>query len=104
MHLFDSELLFHIHYPLDSSFFLFFPSDYLSYHLLVSSLLLIRSLLDEGHGSNVQGIETEAIYDHSRREFIINTPHDRAQKYWIGNAACTLHICFLSNELSVIIS
>eukprot|EP00762_Andalucia_godoyi_P003092 ANDGO_01119.mRNA.1 Acyl-coenzyme A oxidase len=39
------------------------------------------------HGSNVRGIETEARYDPATQEFIIHTPTDTAQKYWIGNAA-----------------
>ncbi len=42
-----------------------------------------------GHGSNVQGIETTAHYDAKTKEFIINTPTDSAQKYWLGNAAGT---------------
>jgi acyl-CoA oxidase len=37
-----------------------------------------------GHGSNVIGIETTATYDHSRREFVLNTPHANAAKCWIG--------------------
>lgn len=40
-----------------------------------------------GHGSNVRGIETKATYDISTQEFIINTPSEAAQKYWIGGAA-----------------
>ncbi|XP_076918938.1 acyl-coenzyme A oxidase 3, peroxisomal-like [Bidens hawaiensis] len=40
-----------------------------------------------GHGSNVRGIETITRYDASTSEFIINTPCESAQKYWIGGAA-----------------
>ncbi|XP_038902953.1 acyl-coenzyme A oxidase 3, peroxisomal-like [Benincasa hispida] len=40
-----------------------------------------------GHGSNVRGIETVTKYDSSTGEFIINTPCESAQKYWIGGAA-----------------
>lgn len=40
-----------------------------------------------GHGSNVMGIETSAVYDSATQEFIINTPSDEASKYWIGGAA-----------------
>lgn len=40
-----------------------------------------------GHGSNVRGIETVTTYDRNRAEFIISTPCESAQKYWIGGAA-----------------
>lgn len=35
----------------------------------------------------VRGIETVTIYDSSTQEFIIDTPCESAQKYWIGGAA-----------------
>ncbi|XP_065873341.1 acyl-coenzyme A oxidase 3, peroxisomal-like isoform X2 [Euphorbia lathyris] len=40
-----------------------------------------------GHGSNVRGIETVTTYDSNTEEFVINTPSESAQKYWIGGAA-----------------
>ncbi|WCJ30873.1 Acyl-coenzyme A oxidase 3 peroxisomal [Euphorbia peplus] len=40
-----------------------------------------------GHGSNVRGIETVTTYDPKTEEFVINTPFESAQKYWIGGAA-----------------
>lgn len=40
-----------------------------------------------GHGSNVRGIETVTTYDPISGEFVINTPCESAQKYWIGGAA-----------------
>lgn len=39
------------------------------------------------HGSNVQGLQTVAIFDPITDEFIIDTPNDGAIKWWIGNAA-----------------
>uniref|UniRef100_A0A6M2EA05 Acyl-coenzyme A oxidase n=1 Tax=Populus davidiana TaxID=266767 RepID=A0A6M2EA05_9ROSI len=39
------------------------------------------------HGSNVQGLQTDATFDPITDEFIINTPSDGAIKWWIGNAA-----------------
>ncbi|KAJ4770207.1 Acyl-coenzyme A oxidase [Rhynchospora pubera] len=45
------------------------------------------AMTELGHGSNVRGVETIATYDSSTREFIINTPCESAQKYWIGGAA-----------------
>lgn len=40
-----------------------------------------------GHGSNAAGVETTAIFDENTDEFIINTPHIGATKWWIGGAA-----------------
>ena len=37
-----------------------------------------------GHGSNVAGIETTAIFDHQTDEFVINTPTLTATKWWPG--------------------
>ncbi|KAG8075732.1 hypothetical protein GUJ93_ZPchr0006g42317 [Zizania palustris] len=45
------------------------------------------AMTELGHGSNVRGIETVATYDSKTREFVINTPCESAQKYWIGGAA-----------------
>lgn len=45
------------------------------------------AMTELGHGSNVRGIETVTTYDPRAREFIINTPCESAQKYWIGGAA-----------------
>ncbi|MBA0766103.1 hypothetical protein Gotri_015178 [Gossypium trilobum] len=40
-----------------------------------------------GHGSNVRGVETVTTYDSNTQEFVINTPCESAQKFWIGGAA-----------------
>lgn len=45
------------------------------------------AMTELGHGSNVRGIETETTYDLNTGEFVINTPCESAQKYWIGGAA-----------------
>ncbi|KAJ4836034.1 Acyl-coenzyme A oxidase 3, peroxisomal [Turnera subulata] len=45
------------------------------------------AMTELGHGSNVRGIETVASYDATTGEFVINTPCESAQKYWIGGAA-----------------
>ncbi|KAK5578973.1 hypothetical protein RB653_008648 [Dictyostelium firmibasis] len=54
-----------------------------------------------GHGSNVQGVETTATYDKTTQEFIINTPSDSAQKFWIGNAACHGQACSVFAQLYI---
>eukprot|EP00475_Leptophrys_vorax_P021233 TRINITY_DN28959_c0_g1_i1.p1 TRINITY_DN28959_c0_g1~~TRINITY_DN28959_c0_g1_i1.p1 ORF type:complete len:697 (+),score=43.19 TRINITY_DN28959_c0_g1_i1:315-2405(+) len=53
-------------------------------------------LTELGHGSNVRGIETVATYDAAREEFVITTPCETAQKYWIGGAAMHANhtVCF----------
>jgi alkylation response protein AidB-like acyl-CoA dehydrogenase len=38
-----------------------------------------------GHGSNVQGLETEAHYDEKKQTFRMNSPHITSAKYWPGN-------------------
>lgn len=45
------------------------------------------AMTETNHGSNVKGLETTATYNHHSKTFIINTPHERAQKEYIGNAA-----------------
>ncbi|KAK7312847.1 hypothetical protein VNO77_37030 [Canavalia gladiata] len=45
------------------------------------------AMTELGHGSNVRGIETVTTYDSNTGEFVINTPCESAQKYWIGGAA-----------------
>ncbi|KAI3457170.1 hypothetical protein Pfo_013833 [Paulownia fortunei] len=45
------------------------------------------AMTELGHGSNVRGIETITTYDLKSGEFVINTPCESAQKYWIGGAA-----------------
>lgn len=38
-----------------------------------------------GHGSDVSGLETTAIFDKKTDEFIINTPSITATKWWPGD-------------------
>ncbi|KAM9997105.1 hypothetical protein ACTFIZ_002031 [Dictyostelium cf. discoideum] len=44
-------------------------------------------MTEMGHGSNVRQIETTAEYDHTTKEFIINSPTRSSTKFWIGNMA-----------------
>ena len=37
-----------------------------------------------GHGSDVQNLETTAIYNEKNQTFTINTPSISAAKYWRG--------------------
>lgn len=45
------------------------------------------AMTETNHGSNVKGLETTATYNHNDQTFTVNTPHDKAQKEYIGNAA-----------------
>lgn len=44
-------------------------------------------LTELGYGNNAVEMETTATYDNETKEFIVNTPHPLAQKYWITNGA-----------------
>ncbi|KAM5163279.1 acyl-coenzyme A oxidase-like protein [Mantella aurantiaca] len=44
------------------------------------------AMTERGHGSNVRGILTQAVFDPVSQEFIINTPCENAAKMYIGNA------------------
>lgn len=37
-----------------------------------------------GHGSNVRGLQTTAIYDKATQEFILDTPTLGSRKWWPG--------------------
>ena len=54
-----------------------------------------------GHGSNVRGIETEAIYDHSTKEFIINTPKTSSYKYLIEGLGVSSNHVLLVAQLKI---
>ncbi|WP_366187301.1 acyl-CoA dehydrogenase [Flavobacterium ovatum] len=45
------------------------------------------AMTETHHGSNVKGLETTATYHHETQSFTIHTPHPKAQKEYIGNAA-----------------
>lgn len=59
------------------------------------------ALTELGHGSNVRGIETLAEYDSNTDEFVIDTPTETAQKYWIGGAAQSATVCVVFAKLNV---
>ncbi len=44
------------------------------------------AMTETGHGSNVRGLETTAVYDHDNRELIVHSPSVAAGKEYIGNA------------------
>ncbi len=44
------------------------------------------AMTETGHGSNVRGLETTAVYDHDTKELIVHSPNLGAGKEYIGNA------------------
>ncbi|KAJ4834015.1 Acyl-coenzyme A oxidase 3, peroxisomal [Turnera subulata] len=57
------------------------------------------AMTELGHGSNVRGLETVATYDAKTSEFVINTPCESAQKYWIGGAASAARYAVVFTQL-----
>lgn len=49
-------------------------------------LLGCFAMTETGHGSNVRGLETTAVYAPETQEFIIHSPNREAGKEYIGNA------------------
>eukprot|EP01100_Stratorugosa_tubuloviscum_P003896 TRINITY_DN1945_c0_g1_i1.p1 TRINITY_DN1945_c0_g1~~TRINITY_DN1945_c0_g1_i1.p1 ORF type:complete len:558 (+),score=225.00 TRINITY_DN1945_c0_g1_i1:390-2063(+) len=45
------------------------------------------AMTELGHGSNVRCLETTSIFDKSTKQFIINSPTETSQKFWIGNSS-----------------
>ncbi|MDN6386470.1 MAG: acyl-CoA dehydrogenase family protein [Corynebacterium sp.] len=59
---------------------------------LIKDIMELRTLgsfamTERGHGSDVQSVETTAVYDRETGEFVIDTPTASAEKWYIGNAA-----------------
>jgi acyl-CoA oxidase len=49
----------------------------------------------------VRGILTTAHYDPTTKEFVINTPSDKAMKFWIGGASKTSNTSVIFAQLFV---
>lgn len=60
-----------------------------------AELLGCFAMTETGHGSNVRGLETTAVYDSSSQMITINSPNRAAGKEYIGNALhCTMATVF----------
>ena len=51
-----------------------------------ADLLGCFAMTETGHGSNVRGLETTAIYNHEKTTIVVNSPTHQAGKEYIGNA------------------
>ena len=59
------------------------------------------AMTEIGHGSNVQALETTAIYDSEQKEFVINSPSFSSGKTFIGNAAVDGQVMVVFAQLYV---
>src|SRR5690606_28046271 len=59
------------------------------------------AMTEIGHSSNVRNLETTATWDEAAEEFVVHTPHARAGKEWIGNAALHGRMATVFAQLSV---
>lgn len=62
-------------------------------------LLGCFAMTELGHGSNVRALGTTARYDTSTQEWVLNTPDDASQKFWIGNAGRHAHMTVVWAQL-----
>ena len=69
--------------------------------LLLLDLPLVVYMTEIGHGSDVSRVETTATYDHSSREFILNSPAPSSTKFWIGALAKTANMAVVFAQLLV---
>ena len=54
-----------------------------------------------GHGSNVKGLEIEAVYDHASKEFVLNSPTVTATKWWIGGLGVGANFALIIAQLVI---
>jgi acyl-CoA oxidase len=54
-----------------------------------------------GHGSNVRGLETTAIWNADDKTFTINSPHLTASKWWIGSLGRTANHAVVMAQLFI---
>ncbi len=60
-----------------------------------AELLGCFAMTETGHGSNVRGLETTAIYNHETKSITIHSPTQEAGKEYIGNALhCSMAAVF----------
>jgi acyl-CoA oxidase len=59
------------------------------------------AMTEIGHGSNVQALETTAVYDPTREQFIIHSPTFSAGKAYIGNAANDARLAIVFAQLEI---
>jgi acyl-CoA oxidase len=69
--------------------------------LVTGDLMGCFAMTETGHGSNVQALGTEAVYEPETREFVITTPDRRSRKDYIGNAAAHASMAVVFAQLRI---
>ncbi|MEE2960643.1 MAG: acyl-CoA dehydrogenase [Myxococcota bacterium] len=59
------------------------------------------ALTELGFGNNAVEMQTTAIYDRDKDQFVINTPTTLAKKYWITNGAVHAHYVIVFAQLII---
>lgn len=59
------------------------------------------AMTEQGHGSNVQALETTITFDPETDEFIVHSPTESATKTYIGNAAEDARMAVVYGQLEV---
>jgi len=59
------------------------------------------ALTELAHGSNLRTLKTRADYDHTTREFVINSPTNEDMKIWTGGAGKHATFCIVWAQLYI---
>ena len=54
-----------------------------------------------GHGSNVQGLETTATFEHSSQSFILHSPTLTSAKWWVGGLGTVANHAVVQAQLFI---
>ena len=54
-----------------------------------------------GHGSDVQGLQTKAVYDKETDEFVVSTPSVMATKFWPGELGKQANYCVFHAKMII---
>lgn len=54
-----------------------------------------------GHGSDVQSLMTEAVYDRENDQFVVNTPSIKATKFWPGELGKLANYCVFHAKMII---
>lgn len=61
----------------------------------------VFAMTETDHGSNVQALETQAVYEIESQEFVLTTPHPGARKDYIGGAAANGNVAVVFAQLRI---